>query len=178
MNVEESIRHDCFVRLLTCHSRRIFGFILSQSPRWTDAEDIFQETSVALWKKFDAYQEGLSFFAWACGVARLEVLNHRRKHRQTKDCFLLSDEALQVLAQDALAAADDMRWHEEALARCLEVLKARDRLLIERRYFRAESPKQIAEDTAQPVYAVYRALGRVHERLMRCVRRRLAGDPT
>ena len=42
-----------------------------------DAEDVLQEANLVLWRKFDQYQEGTNFFAWACQIIRYEVLKYQ-----------------------------------------------------------------------------------------------------
>lgn len=170
---EDQDRHGDFVRLLSAHSQQIFGFILALSPNRTDAEDIFQNASVALWKKFGVFQPGTNFRAWACQVAYLEVVEHRR--RKSKLRQLLSDDALKVLAADAMKS-EEVDRRENALADCLEKLPQVDRKLIERRYFDAQSPKQIADLHSKSIHAVYRSLARIHDALMRCMQRTLATE--
>lgn len=167
-------RHDRFVRHLSAHSRQIFGFILTLASNRTDAEDIFQNTSVALWKKFETYQEGTNFRAWACQVAYLEVVEQRR--RKSRLHRLLTDEAFQLLAADAMQPTEETDRREDALAGCLEKLPPADRKLIESRYFNSQSTKQIAISSCKSTHAVYRSLARIHDALMRCVQRTLAAE--
>src|SRR4029078_12415471 len=83
---------------------------------------------------------------------------------------LLDDEAFQVLARDALLmTTEDASQREEALAECVKKLPREDRLLIERRYRGAQTPKQIADQSSRSVYSVYRALTRIHEALSKCI---------
>jgi RNA polymerase sigma-70 factor, ECF subfamily len=167
-------QHDRFVRLLSAHSRQVFGFILTLASNRTDAEDIFQNTSVALWKKFDDYREGSNFRAWACQVAYLEIVEHRR--RRSKLHRLLNDSAFQALAAEAMDLENQSDLREDALVGCLEKLPAAERKLIESRYFNSQTPKQIAERSSKSIYAVYRSLARIHEALLQCVQRTLTGE--
>jgi len=171
MDDQEKIRHDLFVRLLSGHSSRIFGFILSLMFNRNDADDIFQETSVVLWKRFDEFQEGTNFQAWACRIAYLHVMNFRRKHKKSR---LLSDRALEMIAEDALANADYAEQQEEALAHCLGKLNVKDRELIEQRYYRRFASKEIAETQSKSIHSIYRSLVRIHAILLRCVKLTLA----
>lgn len=175
MSVVENQHHqDSFVRLLSAHSRQIFGFILTLALNRTDAEDIFQNTSVTLWKKFPTYREGTNFRAWACQVAYLEAVEHRR--RKSRMYRLLNDRAFQALAAEAMQPLEDADRREDALAGCLEKLSKTERKLIESRYFNAESPKQIAEQSSKSVHAIYRSLARIHEALLQCVQRSITAD--
>lgn len=38
-------------------------------PHVADAEDIVQQTALALWEKFDAYDSSQAFTPWACRFA-------------------------------------------------------------------------------------------------------------
>jgi RNA polymerase sigma-70 factor len=157
-----------FVRLLTQHSSRIFGFVLALCVNRSDAEDVFQNTSVVLWEKFDAYERGTNFFAWACRIAYFEALYDRRKSSRVKT---LSDAAWEALAGDALAISDDKQEHHETLAACLEKLKAADRELLHQKYFLQRSVAEIAAACSKSVHSIYRSLSRVHDSLLQCMRR-------
>jgi RNA polymerase sigma-70 factor len=162
-----------FVRLLTQYSSRIFGFVLALCVNRADAEDVFQNTSVVLWEKFDTYQPGSNFFAWACRIAYFEALYDRRKSSRVRT---LSDEAWQALAADALAINEEKQDSQEALAECLEKLSAADRDLLHQKYFLQRSVAQIAESCSKSIHSIYRALSRLHDNLLECVRRAMAAN--
>jgi RNA polymerase sigma-70 factor len=157
-----------FVRLLTHHSSRIFGFVLALCVNRSDAEDVFQNTSVVLWEKFDGYEPGSNFLAWACKIAYFEALYDRRKSNRVKT---LSDAAWDALAADALAVSDRRSEHEESLAACLEKLKPSDRELLHQKYFLQRSVAEIADACSRSVHSIYRSLSRVHDALLQCMRR-------
>jgi RNA polymerase sigma-70 factor, ECF subfamily len=170
----QTIDRDEFARLLSRHSRQVFGFILSLSASRSDADDIFQETSVELWRKIGLFQPGTNFRAWAYQMAYHKVLDHRRKQGRR---HLLDEEAFHAIARDALLiTAENTSQREEALGHCLKKLPKADRQLIDRRYRAAQSPKQIAEQTSRSVHSIYRALTRIHESLSNCVRQTLAQE--
>jgi RNA polymerase sigma-70 factor (ECF subfamily) len=164
---------DEFLRLFSRFSRRIYQFILTLVMRHSDAEDIFQETCLVLWRKFDTYDPEGSFYGWACRIAYLEVMQLRRK---TGRLQLLSEESLSALADQALAQADRLDARQRALEECLQRLESSDRDLIQQRYHERRVPKEIAEVQSRSVYSVYRALARVHTILMNCVQRRLVHE--
>jgi RNA polymerase sigma-70 factor (ECF subfamily) len=162
-----------FVRLLTRNSSQIYGFILMLSVNRNDAEDVFQDTSVVLWEKFDTYQPGTDFRAWACRIAFFKVQSHRRASGRLR---ILSDDVFEALAADALAFAEDRDLRSEALSECLEKLKERDRCLLEQKYFSQHSTAQIAEQMAKSTHSVYRSLARIHSQLLNCMQRSLASN--
>ncbi len=57
---------------------QLFAFIYSLVRDFDDAEDLYQQTSLILWKKYDQYLPTKSFGAWACGVARFEAAKFLR----------------------------------------------------------------------------------------------------
>ncbi len=66
---------DLFVAQLMEHRHRIYAFIAKQLVNPADAEDVFQKTSIVLWKKMQDFDTAGSFFHWACGIAFNEVRN-------------------------------------------------------------------------------------------------------
>jgi RNA polymerase sigma-70 factor (ECF subfamily) len=171
--VNDADPQDEFLRLFSRYSRRIYEFILTLVMRHADADEIFQDTCLVLWKKFDTYDPQGTFYGWACRIAYLEILQLRRKSQRL---HLVSDEALEVLADTAIGQADNLSARQHALEDCLQKLRAEDRALIDQRYRERHSPKEIAGLAAVSVYSVYRALARIHSSLMTCVQRNLARE--
>jgi DNA-directed RNA polymerase specialized sigma24 family protein len=87
---------------------------------------------------------------------------------------ILSDDAWAALASDALATPDDVSERQAALGECLEKLVAADRKLLEQKYFSQLSVAEIAAMQSRGDSSIYRALGRIHQQLLRCVNRALA----
>jgi RNA polymerase sigma-70 factor, ECF subfamily len=75
-------REERYLGLLLAHQRRIFAYVLALVPHWSDAEDVVQETSAVLWRKFDEFTPGTDFNAWALSIARYQVMNFRKKQRR------------------------------------------------------------------------------------------------
>ena len=67
-----------FAEHLRQHHAPLFGYIHSLLRNLSDADDLFQQTALILWKKFDEYDRARSFLSWACGVARFEIANFLR----------------------------------------------------------------------------------------------------
>jgi len=159
-----------FVRLLTRYSSQIYGFILMLSVNRTDAEDVFQETSVVLWEKFNSYQPGTDFRAWACRIAFFKVQSHRRTSGRLRT---LTDSAFEAIAADALAMVEVNDVRGEALAECLDKLSDRDRRLLDHKYFGKMTTAQLAEQMSQSTHSIYRSLTRIHSQLLNCMQRSL-----
>ena len=162
-----------FARLFSRNARRIYGFIMTLVFNHHDAEEVFQNTNVILWNKFADFQPGSNFFAWASRIAYYEVLSLMKQQRRSRT---FSDEALELLANEAIALSDRSTERQEALEECLGRLAAPDRELLQERYYFQRAPKQIAATHAKSVHAIYRALSRVHNVLLNCVQRNMKAD--
>jgi RNA polymerase sigma-70 factor (ECF subfamily) len=163
-------QHEDFLRLFAIHSQRIYEFILMLMIRRADADEVFQDTCLVLWSKFDTYDPEGNFYAWACKIAYLKILALRRSNRRL---HLFSEDVLGLLADKALNSVHELGLRREALDDCLERLNAVDRELIEQRYYDRRTPKEIAAIGSRSVYSVYRALCRIHSSLFECVENRL-----
>jgi DNA-directed RNA polymerase specialized sigma24 family protein len=64
-----------------CH-RELFTFIYSLVQHHADAEDVYQQVAIVLWEKFDQFQIGTNFAAWATKVAHLTARDFMRSRRR------------------------------------------------------------------------------------------------
>jgi RNA polymerase sigma-70 factor (ECF subfamily) len=164
---------DEFMRLFSQHSRRIYQFILTLAMNHADAEEVYQNTCIVLWRKFDSYDPSGAFYAWACRIAQLELMQVRRKNNRMQT---FSEDVLGLLADHAIAQVGQLGDQQDALADCLKKLRASDQRLIEQRYYHEQPPKEIARLQSSSVHSVYRALARVHMSLRDCIHRNLARE--
>ena len=67
-NSTKQIDGEEFTRLLLENQKRIWGLVLSLVPRGSDADDVMQETCAVLWRKFDQFEAGTNFGAWALRI--------------------------------------------------------------------------------------------------------------
>jgi len=169
-----SERIEEFVQLVTKHQQRVFLFIYSLVHNEVDADEVLQETNLVLWRKFDEFQAGTDFRAWAFQIAFHKVQAFRE--RQGRQKLRFGDVFQRKIAEVAAQSPDDYDEHRAALAGCLQKLPHRDRELIELRYQAAASVKSIARKTGRQVDAVYKALLRIRRLLYDCVRRTLAQE--
>jgi len=166
-----------FVMLFARSEPALHGYILSLLPNWADAEEVLQQTSVVLWRKFDQHdwRESNSGFAqWACRIAQYEVFNFRRKHR--RDPHVFSDELVGLLAQEAIAETDQRDAERRALSGCLAKLADRDRDLVKHCYAEGTTIKQVADRMGCTANSVYKVLSRIRAALLRCIQATLAAE--
>src|SRR5207237_9075548 len=66
---DEAAAQQRFLSLFLRSEREIFRYVAALVPHVADAEDIVQQTALALWQKFDAYDPCQPFTPWACRFA-------------------------------------------------------------------------------------------------------------
>ena len=160
-------RHAEFLRLYAKHQHRVLAYILMLVPNRTDAEDLLQDTVVLLWEKFDEFELGTDFAAWACRVAFLTVSNHRKRFTRSK--LLFSDDLLEAVADRALELAPHLDDRRDALRECMKRLEDRDRRMIMARYELNGGAKRAADASGRTIGATYKALYRIRKALFDCV---------
>lgn len=170
--------HEEFVILMTRHQRQIWWFISSLLPASSDADDVLQETSLVLWRKWDQFDRDREFLSWACGIARLQVFKFVRENK-SKRCYL-NELVLGEIADAAQREVQNMGRVEDRLAvlkACVQELNESERSLIRNRYENSWSMSRLAEDMNRPLVTVYKILARTRSKLSDCVNRKLAvGD--
>ncbi len=157
-----------FVRLLTQHHAAIYGYIYSLHPFPADADDIMQETSASLWKRFPEYDADRgAFLPWAYRFAFYEVLRFRKNRSRSRMVF--DDALLEQLSETLHQHSEPLNHRTTLLKQCLAHLPETDRTLLANRY---ESDSSIARFSRQlkiPAKNLYRELERIRLVLFRCV---------
>jgi len=156
-----------FMELFLKHQRRIYGFILTLVPDRADADDLLQETCAFLWERFEEFEPGTNFGAWALSVARLKVLKsiEQKRYRPTP----LADDLMTRIADEATRYADDADDRLDALRQCLDKLPPNDRELIRLRYNDEWRVEDVAVSIGRSASAVYKSLHRIHNLLLLCI---------
>lgn len=170
--MEESVSREQFALLFARNHRRIFRFIRTLVAHRADAEDVFQETCVVLWREVEEFRPGTGFAPWALAIAFNQVRSYRHRMRRNR---LLFDEALLAeLAAEEGRLEGELDDRRDALERCLAKLAPRDAELISTYYESNATAKAVAERLSRPVNTVYKALQRIRRGLYECIERRLA----
>jgi len=155
--------------LFVRHENSIRAFVRALQPSLSDADDVMQETFLTISRKASTFEQGTNFVAWACGIARLKVLEN---FRQKKRANVLSEAAIIALAKDA-PSAEVLSEKEDALEGCLERLTPKIRDLLWRRYSRRQSSDEMAQAAGMTSTAVRVALSKARVALRDCINSRL-----
>ena len=155
------------------HQSRLYGYIHSLVRDFDDTDDLFQQTALVLWQKFAEFHRGGNFFAWACGVARLEVANFLRRRGRQRLYF--GDElSLQLVQAHEELSEEELEGRREALAGCVEKLRQRDRELLTECYGEEIDVPGVAGRHGRSPQSVYNSLRRIRRALFACIGQRLA----
>jgi RNA polymerase sigma-70 factor, ECF subfamily len=163
---ETELTHAERVQMLFVrHEGAIRAFVRALQPSLSDADDVLQETFLTVSRKAASFEPGTNFVAWACGIARLKVLENFRQQRRAN---MLSEAAIIALTEDA-PDLDAMGAREQALGRCLEKLAPKSRDLLWRRYTRRQTSDEMASALGMTSTAVRVVLSKARAFLRNCV---------
>jgi RNA polymerase sigma-70 factor (ECF subfamily) len=158
-----------FLQLLLKNQRCIYAFILGMVPDREEIEDLFQETVLIMWSKFDSYQRGTSFSSWGVTIAKYHIFSARKHRSKYMRHFSPAVQALLQARADHYIQYLDDRVH--ALRNCLKKLDKQDYELIKMRYEEEVPIQSIAERMGRSMQSIYKKITRIHEALVRCVQR-------
>ncbi|HVE39283.1 MAG TPA: sigma-70 family RNA polymerase sigma factor [Planctomycetota bacterium] len=168
---------EAFLKEFASQHDRLFAYLFSLLPHRPDAEDVFQRTSLVLWQKFDQWEPGSDFLAWACSVAFYEARNFIRV--ASRDRLRFGEALLESLAKERAASLRRRDDRVAALQECLKKLDHAERELLQRAYVDQESIRELARRDGQAAQTLYNRLNLIRKRLLLCVDLRSAarGEP-
>ena len=158
-----------FIKLFLHNQNRIYRFIFTLVPKHSDANDIMQETVLVMWSKFDEYQKGTNFYAWAVRIARNKVMQYRDLYKRKQ--MLFSPEAIAQIVSVNQSVMTDLDDRMKIMQNCLKKLKEQDRHFLELRYEQNMQIKNIALTVGRSIQGMYKTMGRIHYLLKQCINR-------
>lgn len=158
---------DRFISQFAENQHAIYAYTRTLVQNRSDAEDIMQNVSIALWKKWHTFDPATSFLRWAFAVAFIEILRYRRK--SAKDRLWFSEPLMELLSADFQQNAEVHSSRLDALSSCLEKLDREDRRLIEIRYRQGGTAQSAADEFNKPLSTIYKMLLRVRQSLRNCI---------
>lgn len=168
---------ETFLAELVDNTRRLYVYISTLVPPQSEAEDIYQQTCLALWQKRHLYDPERPFFAWACGFARNEALRYLRKTRSSR--LLLTEKTLDAIAMEqGMFEPERLDLRRSALDACLDELHPRQRTLLERCYTEDDTIRQVAKEMEISPAALTMRLQRIRHAVVKCIERTLGKTET
>jgi RNA polymerase sigma-70 factor (ECF subfamily) len=165
-----------FLSLFLRSEREIFRYVATLVPNISDAEDIVQQTAIALWEKFTAYDPAQPFTPWACRFA----LNKARQwvERRQRWQALLEAGLAEELAQRREELRPELEFRLKHLEGCLQKLREDDRSLVEGYYYHRAGIERLADTSGRTAAATYKALQRIRHALLMCVEQAAKSEGT
>ena len=167
----DNIDYRNYMSLLSKNYQRIYNFILLLVSNHNNADDIMQETSILMFEKFNCFEQGTDFLAWAKTIARYKTLEYLRKQKSDKMVF--NPDILELIEQDYekhFSQRDDM---VDKLRKCVSVLPHVDRQLLGLRYYEDISAVDIAKRFGCSFQKIYRDISRINSTLLHCIKHKI-----
>ncbi len=169
--MDEQQKTKSFFKLFIENENRIYTFILMLVPNKADANDIFQETSMVMWDKFNEFEEGTSFANWGRKIAYNKIMNFRVKNKNSRVCF--NAELMDAICNKTGAVLDEIDPRLTALRECIRKLSDADRQLIKMHFEDGITIKKIALTIDRSAHGLYKVMARIYNQLSQCVRREI-----
>ena len=134
---------EAFRDLLVLYEHRVYGFIKKMVYDTHVAEDLTQETFLAVYRSLDTYDESKPFATWLFTIAKHKAFKVIQKNSKLESCDLkdqeIVDETCDVLHQIIVEEE-----HLELLNK-ISQLKESNQEVLTLKYFSEMSYKEIAE---------------------------------
>lgn len=157
-----------FVELFRAINRRVFLFALRRLGDREDAEEVLNDTAVELWKHPDRFQGDSKFMTYVLGIAYNKANSLLRSRRCREEDPVEDFES--VPGDDPTPF--DAVWGKEklaAIARCMNRLSNRQRIIVHLAYFEDLSREEIGRIIDCEGNAVRQHLWQALRRLKPCI---------
>jgi RNA polymerase sigma-70 factor (ECF subfamily) len=157
---------ELFVSLFEADRKRLYAYIYAYVANKTAADEIFQETSLILWRKFTEFEPGTSFSKWGNAIAFYQVKSYR--HKEKKHSVGFSPILLDSLAESApLDDNNESKW--QILNDCRSDLPDHTKQLYEDFYVKNQKAQEVAEESGRSIFAIRKAIHKLRKKLFDCV---------
>ena len=168
----EQLKHERFFRLYNSIQMRLYTYLLTVVHNRVDAEDLLQETAIFLWEKFDQFEEGTSFGAWAIRIAQYKALEFIRRNKKTRMVF--DDDFYEKVSLCSPQSSSDVSEREEALRSCIKKLPEKYKTLLAMRYKKSIPIKRISNLMGRSANGLYQTFSKIISSLRSCMESYLA----
>ena len=158
-----------YLKLLSEYEYAIKVYIITMIPRIYDADDIMQDVRLTMWKKFDSFEKGTNFKAWALQIAYYKIMDFKKRKGRENKKLMFTDEFYEAVdnANKKLNFEEDGK--RQSLQSCIAKLQGPHRQMITLRYKEKLSIEQISEQMGRTVTATYRVISRIRASLKKCI---------
>ncbi|SHJ74107.1 RNA polymerase sigma-70 factor, ECF subfamily [Rubritalea squalenifaciens DSM 18772] len=156
-----------YLQLIASHQGLIYSHIRKMVMDAHGAQDVLQETNLMLWQKFDKYEMGTNFGAFACKVAYFKALEYIRKRKRSEFLSFDSD-IVEALGEQAEVASVEQDY-EDALNTCMQKLNPKEQKLLKMRYYDKATVRGIAEEMECSEGSLQQLFFRIRKALKICI---------
>ncbi len=163
----DTARTQQFLELYQNDRRRLYAYIFTIVGDSVAADDIFQESSLVLWREFSKFEIGTKFSKWANAIAFNRIREHWSKKKKQTRLFddSQSEEIGETMAE--MKGELDSRW--DVLQGCITKLREVDQNLFHDFYSNHFTAAQLAEKLGRSIFAIRKSIHKIRKRLFECV---------
>lgn len=166
-----------FMDLFLAHQSAIYAFLRSLIPYHADAEEIFQQVALTLWRKRESFDPKLgSFRAWAMGVTRNHIRNFARQQARDRRLHIFAPEVLDRISEGWQELDDMWADRQTALSKCIKKLNATGRRQLEHYYGGDVGPQEMADAEGVSLRTMYRKIQRLRKLLLECISKTIEAE--
>tara|TARA_B110000908_G_C10250225_1_gene451522 strand:- start:1148 stop:1735 length:588 start_codon:yes stop_codon:yes gene_type:complete len=154
------------------HLPKLRAYVMQHMSDRTEVDDVLQEVSLVLWKKWKDFKPGSNFLAWSKTVAHFIVL--KTCYQNKRKPVGVTDEVLEILQPDTESFDESVDDRIPHLQLCLKQLDPKDLNIIRLRYEKKQEGKEIAEHMGLRPNYLYKKIGEIRKQLARCIQQREA----
>ncbi len=166
---------DIFEVLVRENTSMLTTFIRAAVSQEVAVDDIWQETMLTAWRRWEDYDRSRPFGAWLRGIASKNILAWRR--RLAKDHVWCDDATLEYFSEAferiQKLSGDTFEEKLEALRSCIQSLPIEYHTAISLRYEKELMPAAMAEQLSMKPETVKKQLQRAKAMLFACITRKI-----
>lgn len=170
---QNSPANELFLRVFLRNEDDLRAYARALLPSWEAVDEVMQEASVVMWRKLDQLRNEDEFLPWAKVIVRYEALSARRTSARDRHQF--GDDVFELLAaEDYAPDAEGMLRERNAMKDCLASLDPAQRELVLLPFRSHGAVLELAESSGRTVNSLYKKIGRLREKLTKCIESKLA----
>ena len=167
-------QHRAVMRLMVKHQGMLSAYLYSMVEDWELVEEALQETAVFMAERYDDFELGTDFGAWARSVSRNRCRELIRSSKRSGGHVRMDESIAAVIPEETWSAHGQVDpAGKQVLADCVKRLPDRQRRVVGMRYDDGLGCDSIAEKLSRSVDAVYMLISRAKQNLKLCIKKRL-----
>jgi RNA polymerase sigma-70 factor (ECF subfamily) len=164
---------EAFAEIVRRHQRDVWRVIAAMLQSIEESQELMQQAFIDAYMRLDQYEPGRDFGAWIKAIARNRVRQElRARSRARQHLARYQERVLERLENEMLASRHEESLRE-AVARCREQMPRHASEILDLRYVKRLSFREIAAAQNATAAGVEKMLSRIRLALRDCVQRRL-----